>query len=681
MTNLKTISQNLSKAIVRKDKKNAWSLFSQGLQEHETNFIAQIKKDGVLRCSFYNFQGQTIKFLISELKVLNVSPDAQIYFESIKSLLYVSSNVQEIFKDLLREVNKLEMKSYLIALDLLFYSDTIEKQQIFKQKDQEYFLSKEDIASSFSLYYYYIYKNNLLKKQDINKINKDRLSNQYYINKLKEFYKIIIYKEYEILIDKFGYLATKNKNNISLNHQSENFEKSLDYGYIYNFKQEIAHALNSYSRLNKDIQSFHDWFEKYYKKMDFHLFEIIDKHPKRIRLKVVDHPILKEIVNSEKLYLEDYILISKIEKDLFVTLDDLYEIKVYKSLSIIDIIRIQRLFRFLFLHFKKLKEKYKNGLIFSSILPVFNIDEFKNFLTLFFIKSKAEEAIEILSWNPSKNKIYDIQYYPFVNIENLVILPLGILSISNLAINILKSTQFRFDSKEFITPIERLIKKFLEPRSTLFRCNIEYDFKKKKGDIDTLAIIDNCLFIFECKNSLHPCNLFELRTSYDYIIKGTEQLNRFQELWNDQEFKHYLENKLEIAVDTLPSKFYSCIIMGNRMFSGLHEQGYAIRSVHQLCSFINYGKIDFHHFNPLNPDENNIFFSFNLWEKDIFTVNDLIKYIQEDSFALSHFNDMEKLCGILKLGDIYINKNFYLLNPEKLSSYLNMDNNNLNFLS
>lgn len=41
-----------------------------------------------------------------------------------------------------------------------------------------------------------------------------------------------------------------------------------------------------------------------------------------------------------------------------------------------------------------------------------------------------------------------------------------------------------------------------------------------EGDCDVVALHGEYLFIFECKNSLHPCSAAELRTSFDYLVKA-----------------------------------------------------------------------------------------------------------------------------------------------------------------
>ena len=56
MKTLKQIAQKLKQAISDRDQKLALDLFREGLQQSEAEFVGQLRKNGVLRCSNYDFQ-------------------------------------------------------------------------------------------------------------------------------------------------------------------------------------------------------------------------------------------------------------------------------------------------------------------------------------------------------------------------------------------------------------------------------------------------------------------------------------------------------------------------------------------------------------------------------------------------------------------------------------------------
>ncbi|MBD1828249.1 hypothetical protein NDI47_23690 [Microcoleus vaginatus GB1-A2] len=161
---IKQIAQNLKQAISDREQKLALDLFRAGLQQSEAEFVGQLRKIGVLRCSTYDFQSQILNSLINETGKINISQNSQVYFESIKSLLSISRNIQTLFNVLLKEVDYLEIKSYLVAVDSLFWPlyDHQAVDSLFWPLDglqqdhaNRYSVCKEELASAFSLYLYH----------------------------------------------------------------------------------------------------------------------------------------------------------------------------------------------------------------------------------------------------------------------------------------------------------------------------------------------------------------------------------------------------------------------------------------------------------------------------------------------------------------------------------------------
>jgi hypothetical protein len=235
MKTIKQIAQDLKQAISDRDQKLALDLFRAGLQQSEAEFVGQLRKFGVLRCSNYDFQSQILNSLINETGKINISPDSQVYFKSIKSLLSISRNIQTLFKILLEEVDNLEIKSYLVAVDSLFWL-LYDLQQ--DQANGYSVLMKEELALAFSSYLYHSYHKKAIEKSNINKVNEKRLTSKYYIDKLKDFNKIFLWKEIEVLVDHFRYTVTQNDAKVIVKAPDENFDMSLRLGYERHSLQE-----------------------------------------------------------------------------------------------------------------------------------------------------------------------------------------------------------------------------------------------------------------------------------------------------------------------------------------------------------------------------------------------------------------------------------------------------------
>jgi len=112
----------------------------------------------------------------------------------------------------------------------------------------------------------------------------------------------------------------------------------------------------------------------------------------------------------------------------------------------------------------------------------------------------------------------------------------------------------------------------------------------RKIEIDVLARFGNYLFVFECKHSLLPCTLHELRTSYDHIKKAASQLTTVKELLAQKEVEAELYRRLGWAL-TPASAIITCIVSCNGMFPGLAIGGHPVRRWAELQNVIESGVI------------------------------------------------------------------------------------------
>ena len=249
---IEQIAQNLKQAISDRDQKLALDLFRAGLQQSEAEFVGQLRKFGVLRCSNYDFQSQILNSLINETGKINISQDSQVYFESIKSLLSISRNIQTLFKVLLKEVDDLEMKSYLVAVDSLFWP----LYGLQQDRANRYSVCKEELALAFSLYLYHSHDKNVIEKSNIDKVNEKRLNDEYYLTKLEDFNKLFVFKESEVLVDSLGYTVTQNDAKIIIKAPDPKFEMSRCLGYIRQLMQESANSFDSLSELSEITENY-----------------------------------------------------------------------------------------------------------------------------------------------------------------------------------------------------------------------------------------------------------------------------------------------------------------------------------------------------------------------------------------------------------------------------------------
>ena len=187
---------------------------------------------------------------------------------------------------------------------------------------------------------------------------------------------------------------------------------------------------------------------------------------------------------------------------------------------------------------------------------------------------------------------------------------------SNILRNSLQLSRKRFYEDGTNDPLSRLIHKTLSSRVSEAATGIDFNWNGIFGEIDNIALIDNILFVFECKNSNLPCNPHEARTSHDYIEKAAYQLSKFESAYNNPNFRTYLTEKL--GWDIGSAGLVTGIIMSNRMFIGYRINGHAVRGSLETVSYIETGIVKM-------GEEQKC-----LWNEDNFTGDDLCQYFEGD---------------------------------------------------
>jgi hypothetical protein len=562
MTNITASISDLKQAIQKKDLNRASSIFSNKLSKDSLKLEIELRKKGVLRCSSYQFDFKVIEALVKiGLKEKSLSHATRKYFESVESLAYIARDIRRIHNELIKEISQGSFKSYLVSVDSLFW-----------QMDESFLsfgstlnrFNKEQIAMAFSSYFFHLctQQNNDIQFNSI--VDTKAIQDKFFLDNLAGFYKIYQFKEWEILVDRFEYTLTRKsdrKSKMILQSPNIQVEKSICLGYINYQNHEISGSMDSLLAYEKAgvaslIKLATDLSIEHKDK----IFAIETYPAKRIVMRMPRIQKLIDLIKNDKIFLEELLTIEFLEKIFLINLQQVKNTEIYSGLSVFDTIKFQRIFLFLFFCFREYIESqklWKSKLFWRSILPVFTKDELNDFLCIFFDANKSTKIIELLSWNSKSNQIFDVQTFPLINNGTSFILPLGILSKSNLSRNILQSIGYRFDSESSIDPIGKILEDAFASVSQSFKRNVNYSFKGKQGEIDAIVTIDDYTFIFECKNSLHPSNPFEMRTSYDYIEKAASQLDIITNLWQDKQFVVELSKKVGY---NLPNKLCTALL-------------------------------------------------------------------------------------------------------------------------
>ncbi|MBC1236182.1 hypothetical protein, partial [Nostoc sp. 2RC] len=315
---MKKIVEELRSNILNKNSKQALPLLMQGLSQNEVELLKEIKKQGIFRCSTYDFEFNTLQVLIDHTTSKKLfSKESTSYFQSVKSLLFIGRELNKTFKKIIQEIDKSTLKSYLVCLDSLFWPNHINN-NIFNNKNnnfQTFGYSKEEIASAFSFLFFKLNDNKNLDINQLNSVDIKGIRDNIFIKNLSSFYKIIDFKEIEILLDCFGYKAIRKVNQVIIEPPDERLGKSIDLGYI---KYELQHSADSIDLIANfniiDNNSLIQCARKFALELKDILFSIEEKPSKRI---VMRFPMIKELISGEQLFFEELILIKSIQKELF----------------------------------------------------------------------------------------------------------------------------------------------------------------------------------------------------------------------------------------------------------------------------------------------------------------------------------------------------------------------------
>lgn len=616
-TQMKNQSKKLAAAIETKQTKTALLLFEEGLGVGPDTFIAALRKHGVLRSSRYNYDTSILKRLLLAFHERSsretFSEQVKVYLSSVGSLLFLADGTRGIYKKFREGASSKDFKSLLVGVDDLFWRGEPNRYGATMKPSHEFY--REDLAMAFS--FLAANRKGPLEPKDWLRVDCQNIANGRFVEELSEVAKLNYFKEAEVMVDHYGFVAVREKNVVEIRHPDSLFEKCRRLGYMRDDMQQAADT----EAYGKDSANLEEFVKEFVGKSVEHIF-IVSSNPDRISLKVPSEQFIRPFLEETNLLHDEQLLVAATLKHQSISLEEFKTTPVHGDITLLDLVKVRRLFCFMQSALKiKLATDHLIGTAtyYHSIVPVVTRELLVQLLALGLGDKKAEQIAQLLSWDSEKSAVFDIQAQPLIACGPFVWLPLGILARSYLVRNVLQNIRFRFDAADEKDPIGDMLTSCLsEHFPNVFR-NIAYSFLGLSGEIDCLARSGNQLFAFECKNSLHPCNIFEMRTTMDYIRKAAEQLDRFQQAWRLPGFREYLGSKLDVEMSGT-DRINTCIVMGNRMFGGWREGVHIVRSIHELLNLMGSGGISFvSRIDPERPYSGRI----RLWKDNHFAADDL----------------------------------------------------------
>lgn len=627
----KLVIESLKKSIQTEQEKEAidWALVGFILSD---DFIRQARRMGAFRASKYDYKTNTLKPIMEMLRSISKQNSEfsvhNDYLSSLSNMHIIADSVRdqlEIVRAILATKKELSIKGMLITLDFIFMQRA-NRDLSDDSKDDEFF-SIEDMAEAFSLLFYQYHARQ--GQPNINYfVPADTVLDGEYLRLLMNGAHIRSFQEFEIMIDTMNFLLQQTGIDkcFDLVPPSPILEKSIRLGYISSEMQRYI----SYDSINEKSEQIDKasltWMAK-------KLYEATAGSPlirhhraptERFVYSIPKYDKLTDYIKGDWLATEELFELKLASRELMMPMKDLLRFKIYKDVAFFDIVKAQRflnLLRLWICEHQQPQIETNLNIVLQSLIPHFKSSAIQELLEKVIEKNIAEQVLELLAWDPSQiDLVMDIQYQPMIKLGDGYWMPLNIIGNSNLIRNsfVVCKTRLFADGKR--NPIGTMLLERFRKHTEHVAIDVKYKFSSIQGDIDFIALIDKYLFVFECKNSLIPCNMHELRTSFDYINDGAEQLDKFSALFSGNiEFQKYLASRLKLKNDFSEDiKIVSCIVTGNRIFSGYRVGKHAVRQLFELANVVDEGRV------PINSVE------YSLWQEDRFHAADLVRYIEQD---------------------------------------------------
>lgn len=548
------------------------------------------------------------------------------------------------------------VKTLLAALDLLFLTEYYPPER--ENPNSLKFYIKEEIAEAVSYIIYLKHKIYGFQNSDSFLVDEDYIVSNELENILLPACHLKALQEFEIMIDHYSYICVRKKNHIRIKPPYPEIEKSIRIGYIrsdlqkgYDFKEF------------KHITSFEEVCDKFLKLPNLDVFKYVeDNNYPRYRIEVPE-PVFKALSDyffkPKEIFREEAQYLTIIFKEQFLDYEKLNEIKISKNLSLLEFFILKRLFEFFYHIFSKkvsdrLKEEYK--IVIRSLIPTFDKEKLAKFYEGIVEEDAFNEFLDIVTWNPRENSVFDVQYQPFLKTNEAYMVPVCTFVHSNSIRNVFAS-EYRTGNPSIMDdgkydPTSELLQKAFEAKNFKTFKRITHSFKQG-GEIDFLSYKDNFLFIAECKKFLHPTNIYEQRTIYDGLNKASSQLDLIIEVLKDDKAVAQISSRIGVDISKFKT-IRTAIVTNTRLFCGLSLNNHPIRNVYELVNFIESGNF---------RAEDGYYW---LWENNYFTLSDLEKYLDDNlPIFKGLYNAMLPMQMKYEFGKYELTFETFVLNIEK----------------
>lgn len=396
----------------------------------------------------------------------------------------------------------------------------------------------------------------------------------------------------EILVYRMGFRCTSaRRSTFRIEAPTDALGYALSYGYV-----QVNHtpALRARSRVRErvELKTLADAFSEGTRDASPYVLRTDTERPHfAYRFREGHAAAAASVVNRSVVYREEELELRISAAQLKLRPPDLLALEIASGVTTRDLIRFQRLLKFLALSrsAELERESLSADVRREARLLYVKKDEFVRIAAAFGLeRATAETALATFSWDALDPCHLDLQHTPFVALQDHVLVPLAVASDSNLVRNGLWSSGRRPYPDGKVDPLVADLRLAFEMAGIPAWSNVRYEWCGKTYEIDVLATMGSHLFVFEAKNTLVPCSWFELRTTWDAIEKATEQLDRHVSALTDPTVRCRLSTRL--GMDVVAARVATCVAIAHPLFSGSRVLGHPVRQCDVVCNFVASGE-------------------------------------------------------------------------------------------
>ncbi|MFS2096367.1 hypothetical protein ACCC96_25505 [Pseudomonas sp. Pseusp11] len=630
--------------------------------------LPEMRSVGVFRSSKYNFKTSTAKAVaqdcIANSDLLGLNPDQTGYFTSVKHLLDLGSKSRQINDGLIQVVKsrkKFIIKTLLANMEIMFATRFSGFDKNASSNSVEHY-SNEDLAEAFS-YILKLHKNEFgVINEHFQNVDESATSTELYWCLLIDAAKICQYKDAELLLDGFPYRATQDFEELVIESIDPRLEQSVRLGYMQTVQQMISrrvgleqHVFNEQNSCRPaSIKKFAEEFYEAGKG------QIIFVNPEPIPRYVLGYAMVPELFepfSTNDLFEEEIEALVQLGLENY-DYGALKDVDIRDGISVLDIMKVQRLFRFVSVIYQLAladhEENDRYAIALRSVLPTFSEDLLGQCLKLVLPNRDYKKVLDLISLDLSNADHIDIQYTPLVKLNGYYVTAPAIIANSNLARNIFCGHRIKHPFVGDTDPMQSMLAEALKLQGFSVAQEINISFQKKEMETDIVAFKDGLLFLIECKNPYHPCNVHEMRNSYDHVSYGSHQLDVRKNWLSSVDEQKRLFAAAGFTYESV-KEIHTCIAVANRVFNGYITNGHPVRQGHELINMIKSGVVNF------------AGVARQVWTTNEFNVEDLTSYLCGETTIKDCIESLVNVNVKYALKDKTLSFSTYFLDTERLS--------------